>query len=45
MTLTQVSETGLLYGDRLGTALKLEEFVWKDAQAIKEMVQGGIISE
>lgn len=45
MILTQVSETGLLYGDRLGTALKLEEFVWKDAQAIKEMVQGGIISE
>lgn len=45
MMLTQVSETGLVYGDAMGTALKLEEFVWKDAQAIKELVQSGIAFE
>ena len=45
MMLTQVSETGLVYGDALGTTLKLEEFVWKDAQAIKELVQSGIAFE
>lgn len=45
MMLTQVSETGLVYGDALGTTLKLEEFVCKDAQAIKELVQSGIAFE